>query len=493
MPSRRPTVEAPPRTDSARRTHRAGNTTVPLQLPVSERRLLLMLGDAAAALGAVYIALRVWANVAHVTVTSAFIEAHAYWFIIVPIPWLILANANDCYNLRVAARASSSLLRLAWVTIQLLVLYVATFFAAPRGLLPRRFILYYAVCTLVFAGLWRGCRIFLIGWTGFRRRAIVVGSGQPAELIRQALVEEAAADYEVVGTVISAHDAARPTSLPDVIGTGQDLPDLVRRHGVSEVVMAYINEVPDDVFAGVMACYEQGVTVMPMPVLYEQITGRVPIEHVGERLWALVLPHEGRSRLFSAYEVIKRGLDIAFALVGLMLFALLLPVLALVIVLDSRGPVFYRQERIGRAGHVFRIVKLRTMITGAEAVTGPQWAQAGDPRVTRVGRLLRKTRLDEVPQLLNVLRGEMSLIGPRPERPAFIAMLAAEIPFYRTRLAVKPGLTGWAQVRYRYGSSTEDALRKLQYDMYYIRHQSLALDLSIMLKTVGTVFLLRGT
>jgi lipopolysaccharide/colanic/teichoic acid biosynthesis glycosyltransferase len=174
-------------------------------------------------------------------------------------------------------------------------------------------------------------------------------------------------------------------------------------------------------------------------------------------------------------------------------FLPLLPFMALAIKLDSRGPVFYRQQRLGRGGRVFMIVKLRSMRVNAEVGSGPQWATARDPRVTRVGRFLRKTRLDEVPQLFNVLTGQMSVVGPRPERPVFVEMLAREIPFYRSRLVVKPGLTGWAQVCYPYGSSTEDALRKLQYDLYYIRHQSLMRDLLIMVRTVGTMMTLRGT
>jgi lipopolysaccharide/colanic/teichoic acid biosynthesis glycosyltransferase len=257
--------------------------------------------------------------------------------------------------------------------------------------------------------------------------------------------------------------------------------------------MAYASEIPDDIFTGVMACYEQGTDLIPMTTLYEEITGRIPIEHVGEHLWALVLPIQGRTLPFRLYLTVKRLLDLVLALTGLATLALLLPFLALAIKLDSPGPVFYYQPRLGQGGRVFHMIKLRSMGMDAEVGTGPRWAQAGDARVTRVGRLLRKTRLDEVPQLVNVVVGEMSIVGPRPERPAMVDLLAQEIPYYRTRLAVKPGLTGWAQVRYRYGSSVDDALRKLQYDLYYIRHQSLTLDVIILLRTIGTMVLLRGT
>jgi lipopolysaccharide/colanic/teichoic acid biosynthesis glycosyltransferase len=160
--------------------------------------------------------------------------------------------------------------------------------------------------------------------------------------------------------------------------------------------------------------------------------------------------------------------------------------------LDSRGSIFYSQDRVGRNGSIFRVYKLRTMIPDAEAKTGAVFSRKGDPRVTRVGRLMRKTRLDEVPQLFNLLRGDMSFVGPRPERPEHVQRLQEKIPFYRTRLIVRPGLTGWAQVRYEYGANDEDALIKLQYDLYYIRHQSLLIDVNIMLRTVRKVISMSG-
>ncbi|HKV84320.1 MAG TPA: sugar transferase [Ktedonobacterales bacterium] len=463
------------------------------RFPVSERRVLLMLGDLVASVAAIVLSLWLWAQHAHHTFDPEFVKPQWHWFIILPTLWLALANANDYYNLRVAARLSSSLKRLTLVTAELLLIYLGIFFLSPRGSLPRRFIVYYAVASLAFTGVWRACRLFLIGWTGFRRRALIVGAGRSAEMIKAALVEEASADYEVVGVVSSEHDFLALTGGNTSLGTGADLPSLVWKLGINELIVAYVNEVPDDIFQGVMTCYEQGISIVPMPVLYEQVTGRIPIEHVGSHLWSLVLPIEGHSLPTALYQAVKRALDLILAVIGLLVFALLLPFLALAIKLDSPGPVFYRQKRLGQAGRPFTVVKLRSMVMDAERNTGPRWARVRDPRVTRVGKLLRKTRMDELPQVINVLRGEMAVVGPRPERPEFVTMLALEIPFYRTRLAVKPGLTGWAQVRYRYGASAEDALKKLQYDLYYVRHQSLVLDTMIILRTVGTMLMLRGT
>lgn len=465
-----------------------------LQWRISERRVALMLGDTVVSLGSVLLSLRIWAWVAGRGFTQSFLVVHWYWFVLLPVAWYFLASANDYYNLRITARVASSLRRLVRITMQMFVLYLAIFFISPRNALPRLFIVYYAVIALILLGLWRGCRLFLIGWTGFRRRALIVGSGRAADLIRAAVAQDAHGDYEIVGSVTSDEET-EPGAMPGVplLGTGGHLAELTAKLGVSELILAYVNEMPGDIFQGVMACYERNVAIVPMPLLYEQITRRVPVEHVGDRFWTLVLPLDGATLTANLYQLVKRLMDMALALIGLLVFALLFPILAVAIEVDSFGPIFYRQERVGRGGVPFTVVKLRTMIPNAEEGSGPAWAADRDPRMTRVGRVLRKTRLDEVPQLINVLRGDMSIVGPRPERQVFVEMLAKEIPFYRTRLVVKPGLTGWAQVRYPYGNTTEDALQKLQFDLYYIRHQGLLLDLHIMLRTIGTMVTLGGT
>jgi len=189
----------------------------------------------------------------------------------------------------------------------------------------------------------------------------------------------------------------------------------------------------------------------------------------------------------------KRLFDIVLSLLLLLLLAPLLLATALAVRLDSAGPVLYRQQRVGRHGVPFTLLKFRSMRADAEKSTGPVWAQTNDPRITRVGRFIRKTRLDELPQLLNVLGGSMSMVGPRPERPHFVADLAQQIPYYNQRHIVKPGLTGWAQINYPYGNTVEDALQKLQYDLFYIKYRSLPFDLSIVINTIKTVVLRRGT
>jgi lipopolysaccharide/colanic/teichoic acid biosynthesis glycosyltransferase len=192
------------------------------------------------------------------------------------------------------------------------------------------------------------------------------------------------------------------------------------------------------------------------------------------------------------YLIMKRLIDVLVSVAGCLLLIMLVPLMWLANRVISPGPLFYRQERVGKSGKRFTLIKFRSMVVNAEKDTGPVWASASDNRVTLIGRIIRKTRLDEVPQFWNVLRGEMSLIGPRPERPEFVSQLAAQIPFYRARHAVKPGITGWAQVMYDYGASIEDSRIKLQYDLYYIKYQSPYLDLLVALKTLQVVFGSKG-
>jgi exopolysaccharide biosynthesis polyprenyl glycosylphosphotransferase len=274
-----------------------------------------------------------------------------------------------------------------------------------------------------------------------------------------------------------------------VLGDRTALPTLIAQHRVSTLILAITREVDGNLLQILMDCLELGVEIVPMPVLYEQLTGRVPIEHVGEN-WYVAMPvSHPLTRPFN--RAIKRAMDIALASIGLLVMAPLFPFIALAIYLDSPGPIFYTQERVGQGGRIFRIYKFRSMVPKAERGKAV-WAQVDDPRVTRVGRFLRRTHLDEFPQLWNVLRGEMSVVGPRPERPEFVAELAREIPFYRVRHAIKPGMAGWALVRHGYVASKEEAMIRLQYDLYYIKHWSPWLDLVILLKTVMDTLAGRG-
>ncbi|HUN08974.1 MAG TPA: sugar transferase [Aggregatilineales bacterium] len=462
-----------------------------LQLRLSERRYLLIAGDVLCVLLAVLIALRVWAWVARDPFTWAeFIWPRAWWFVVLVGAWLLLAGANDFYELRTYTSRSRTFQKLILITLQLWFFYLAVFFLAPPLLLPRLFIIYYGVASLALIAIFHALQPLLFGWASQRRRVMIVGTDWSAMTMMSAIGRHAYYAYDLVGVIAEPDDVLTDLCDVPVLGTGKDIRRLLNEYRIAELIVTSTRDLSTETFQGVMDAYESGASIVPMPLLYERITGQVPVEHVSNN-WAVVLPIE--QNLGDAfYGFVKRGMDVVMGLMGLVVFLIVLPLLALLIRLDSPGGIFYWQERTGVNGRPFRIYKFRSMRQDAEAQTGAVFSQKGDARVTRLGRFMRKTRLDELPQVVNVLRGEMSVVGPRPERPEHVQRLTSKIPFYRTRLAIRPGLTGWAQVRYNYGSTDEDALVKLQYDLYYIRHCSLLLDLNILLRTVGKVLKMSG-
>lgn len=461
-----------------------------LQLRVSERRLLLMVGDALAIVAAVLIALGIWADRADVPFDVDFVLPRIYWFFVLTVLWLLLAGANDFYQLALAARRVQSLQRLSLITVQMLLVYLVVFFLSPRDELPRLFILYFGMASYLLIGLWRLVNPALLGWAATARRVLLVGGGDATAAMIHAIQADATGAYEIVGIIGEEGNLGQLIAGVPIIGTGDDILNYVVRDGVSEIVVTSVPNMDGDIFRGLMMAFEHGVSLVPMPLLFARLTGRVPVQFIADN-WAVVLPVSGQS-LFNPYPAVQRVMDIGLALVGFLMLVIALPLIALVIRVDSPGPVFFTQMRTGLRGRSFRIIKFRTMVQDAERGGQAVFSHAGDPRVTRTGRIMRKIRLDELPQVLNVLRGDMSVVGPRPERPEHIERLEQTIPFYRTRLVVRPGLTGWAQVKYGYGSDDRDALVKLEFDLYYIRNQSVLLDLNIIIRTVYKVLQMGG-
>ena len=405
--------------------------------------------------------------------------------------YFILSSANDAYRPRVASDPTASFIAIVKTVLQIFVVYLLIVSLLPPGSLPRHFVGFFTLISPLLLLSWR--RLYsLIFVPVFQHKAIVVGAGWAGKTLVKTLQDFAASHYEIIGFVDD--DSAKHHTTIDgvpILGPTIELSNLIQAKGATDVVLAITRDVPGSVLSSLMECYEQGIRISTMSDLYEHLTDRVPVEHVGDN-WFVVLPLDNKAQNLS-FRLMKRFMDVIISLVGLVTFGPLLPLLAAMIKMDSPGPTFYRQKRVGKGGKEFELIKLRSMIVDAEKDGQAKWAEKYDSRVTRVGLFLRRTRLDEIPQLLNVLRGEMSLIGPRPERPEFMTELEQDIPFYRTRLTVKPGLTGWAQVNYDYGRSKVDALEKLRYDLYYIKHQSIQLDFVILLKTIGTILLLKGT
>ncbi|MBL7066164.1 MAG: sugar transferase [Anaerolineae bacterium] len=462
-----------------------------LALPFSERRALLIAGDALLVNLAVLAAMWLWAWIDGQAFTSDFVRARWFWFPLLAGAWWCLARLLDLYDIPVASRRFEVAWRIALVGLGLVLGYLLVYFVSPRNALPRLFFLFFSGITLVGTLLWRWTYASVFAMPAFRRRVLIVGAGWSGRALARVLSGGDTTDYRVVGFVDDdpAKQNTRVVGLP-VLGNSADLAALARAHRVDEVVVDVAHELGQTLFQALIDCRTIGIHVARMPDLYEQLTRRVPVEHV-DAGWVLDALN-GFTALGHLEQAAKRLLDLACGLVGLIGLAFLLPFVALAICLDDGGPVFYTQVRSGLGGDLFRLFKFRTMRSDAEDGQA-QWAQENDDRVTRVGRFLRKTRLDESPQVINVLRGEMSIVGPRPERPEFITDLETRVPFYSTRLVVKPGITGWGQVHYRYGNSVKDTLIKLQYDLYYIRHWSLWLDLYVIFKTAGVVLGCKGT
>lgn len=319
----------------------------------------------------------------------------------------------------------------------------------------------------------------------YARRFLIVGTDRNSRLTPAEGGDNLAKRYRLVGYITTdAIEVGRVLDGVPVLGTVDDIERICLEHQVDEVVVGRVASKNLWLVDRTLGCLKLGCRVTNLSTFYEEVLSEVPASLL-EPNWFLFadLKHYREAQL-----IVKRAFDIVCAVIGLALTLPFWPIIALLIKLDSAGPVFYSQHRVGLNGRVFRLHKFRTMYPGAER-NGHAWAAENDPRITRVGWYLRKTRLDELPQLWNVLLGSMSIVGPRPERPEFVEELASQIRFYNERHLVKPGLTGWAQINYRYGASVADAQRKLQLDLWYIKHMSLELDLTILLRTIGTVFL----
>lgn len=446
--------------------------------------MALAAGDVAMVTLAVVLALWTWSITAGFAFDRAFLATHARWFAAVPL-WAWLLAPTRAHGVALdPARLVTMLARTAGV---LLLIYLAYFFGTGGDALPRLVALYLLWDASLLVLAWR----LIAGWSllqrRFARRVLIAGSGEPLELALQLLAQPSFRDATLVALATSdARDAPAPVR----VGPFDEVDTLARACGATDVLVAVQSDIDDEWVARLLRCQEAGANVIRLAQAYESALLRVPVRHI-EPSW-LVTSFFDVAKFRESSPIVKRALDIAAALVLLAGGLLVAPFIAAAILLDTGGPVLFRQRRIGRGGRPFTLLKFRTMTVNAEPDGVAKWSSPADPRITAVGRLLRRSRLDELPNLIAVLAGQMSMVGPRPERPEFVVQLEQQVPFYRARLLVQPGLTGWAQISHPYGDSVEDATAKLEYDLYYIKHQSLWFDLMILLRTAGTVLAFRG-
>ena len=334
---------------------------------------------------------------------------------------------------------------------------------------------------------WHVVYLIVLRMPGVAQKVLIYGAGPLAEQIEKILATNPH-NYILAGSVRPSAGSTVGAAAVNTLGCVDSLDVTATREKVHKIIISVSERRGVLPVREILGCKLNGIEIVDALSFYEQITGKLLVEKMHPS-WFIF---SNGSRVTPFMRIYKRFFDLLFASIGLALVSPLLPVIALAIRLDSPGPVLFRQVRVGKNERNFVLLKFRTMCTDAEKKTGAVWAVENDPRVTRVGKFLRKTRLDEIPQLINVLRGDMSFVGPRPERPEFVSTLKEKIPYYSHRHYVKPGATGWAQVKYPYGASVQDAEEKLCYDLYYIKNFSLTLDFIIILETVKVVLFGRG-
>lgn len=396
---------------------------------------------------------------------------------------LICSYYFDLYAPQLLASGGEIWFRLLLVlgTSSFLMAGVAYYF--PEFMLGKRADLFGLMILTGTLLLWRGAYAWLLRQPYLCERVYVLGSGDRARRIVDAIRTRKDLGMDVVGWAGALGNGG--SDREDLAATVRGL--IGKRH-VDRVIVALSDRRNTLPVRELLDLRLDAIKVEDVSSVLEKISGKIEVEN----LYPSSLIYSEGFRLGAGFLFVRRCLSFAIATIALLLCLPLIPIIALAVKLSSKGPVFFRQQRVGRRGEVFTLYKFRTMRQDAEAQTGAVWAGKDDPRVTGIGRFLRRTRLDEIPQLWNVLIGDMGFVGPRPERPEFVKWLAENIPYYNLRHIIRPGITGWAQVRYRYGASLEETREKVQYDLYYIKHMSLSLDLLIMFGTVKIVLLRRG-
>jgi sugar transferase (PEP-CTERM system associated) len=457
-------------------------------LRLNGRTILLIIAEAAlvygAIIGAVYLRVGTEGAPFELIEKNGYLKAAVAGFFCLAAFYLF-----DLYDFLVMHDRRELVLRLvqalglAWIALAL------SFYTFPALMLGRGISLIALPLALGLMVAWRVSIHWFLGHPDFGERILIVGSGNLAVELAREVLDRPDAGYRIVGFVGTDADLLGKSLInPRVIGLTDDLDEIVKRENIDRIVVAMGERRGQLPTSKLLQLSLAGrVSIEEGASFYERLTSRVSLNMLRPS-WLIFT---GRGRQAKVAELARTAVHWLVALIGAILSLPLVILTAILIKLESRGPVIYKQERVGKNGRTFTLTKFRSMRVDAET-DGPVWASKHDSRTTRVGRVIRKARIDEIPQFWNILKGEMSFVGPRPERPHFVAQLAQEIPFYEQRHLIAPGLTGWAQIKYPYGASIEDARQKLQYDLFYIKNQGLILDAIIIFETIKIILFGRG-
>jgi sugar transferase (PEP-CTERM system associated) len=402
--------------------------------------------------------------------------------------YIFIFYIADLYELERSFKSVRYIFRFMSAIVISAIITLGAFYFIPRLWFGRGIFVIINVLIGLFTYCWRLLFEFIFRNILYvTKNVAILGSDNMIEFLAKDI--ELHGPFKVKGYVCEKLSNNTDCNKKSVLGTYKELLEIVDKESIDIVVISATHLENAELLKYAVDCKMKGVEVVDMPTFYEEVTGKVPVELIND-LWFVTTPISGVKR--SIYNLkVKRVLDIVFSVIGLILSIFITIPVAILIKLESKGPIFYRQKRVGLSNQIFECIKFRSMTADAEK-NGAVWASKNDSRVTKVGKIIRKLRIDEIPQMWNVLKGEMSFIGPRPERPEFVDLLVKKIPYYNIRHSVKPGITGWAQVCYPYGASEEDALEKLKYDLFYIKNLSFFLDFQILLKTAKVVILGKG-
>jgi exopolysaccharide biosynthesis polyprenyl glycosylphosphotransferase len=412
------------------------------------------------------------------------------WFFLLPFAWpFLMIRLYDDHRARDHRQILENIAIAALIGLGL---YMVIFFTSqsPKSL-PRIGVAAFIISVFILTLFWRLVYIRVFTAPQFMRRVLLVGAGETGKIMLKIINDSKPRPYILVGIIDDdPQKIGKEIEGYEVFGGCDRLLEAIRNHQITDLIVAISGQMQGGMFQTLLDVQELGIEIIRMPVAYEELLHRVPVRYL-EAEWILrSFVDKARSETFS--ELLKRGLDILGGLIGMVVLIILYPFVAVAILVESGKPIFYKQIRMGRGGQLYYIHKFRTMRQDAEANGQPQWAEENDRRATKVGLFLRKTHTDEIPQFYNVLRGEMSLVGPRAERPELVAWFQKHVPFYRARLLVRPGITGWAQVNQQYAATIDETIEKLEYDLYYIMHRNFLMDLRIIATTPSLVFSFKG-
>jgi exopolysaccharide biosynthesis polyprenyl glycosylphosphotransferase len=463
-----------------------------LRFRPGEQRTILIFGDLLISLLAIYLALYIWGTqpAEWLNFSLDFLKQRVQlWFFFLPVIWLLLLI--DLYDVRIANNWRTTQRGIFISSFASLLLYALIYLLSPKGSLPRIGVGIFLINASIFTLIWRRIYIRIFTAPSVIRRVAIIGAGVVGRTLAQAYNEMSVKPFFLVGFIDDDPSKVntRIEEFP-VLSGSEILQGTINKFDISELVIAISGQMSGETFQAILDAQESGLEIAQMHSIYEELLGRVPIHHL-EADW-IIRSFVEEARVSKFYDLGKRFLDLTGGIVGTIIFLLFYPFISLVILIDSGFPITYLQIRSGKGGKPYRMLKFRTMCQDAEKDGKVQLTLENDTRITRVGNFLRKSHIDELPQFINVLQGVMSLVGPRSERPEWIAEFQKQIPFYRARLQVKPGITGWAQVNYSYYATVEEMAIKLEYDLYYIKHRNLFMDVIIIIRTIGQVLHFRG-